>query len=344
MTEQTFNIAVVGATGAVGQQIIHLLEERDFPIASLKPLSSARSAGSTLTFRGETLTVEEATPESFAGIDYAFFSAGGSVSKALAPHAVSHGAVVIDNTSAFRMDPDVPLVVPEVNMEDAFSHQGIIANPNCSTIQMVVALKPLQQRYGLSRVIVSTYQAVSGAGTQAIKELQEQTQALLAGEQIEPRILPVSSLPVKHPIAFNAIPQIDVFEDNGFTAEEMKMVRETQKILHDANIAVTVTCVRIPVANGHSEAIYVELEQDFELEDVRALLQQSPGIAVVDDLAQQQYPLASEASGKHDVFVGRLRRDLFQPRGLNMWVVTDNLLKGAALNAIQIAEGLIRKN
>lgn len=339
MTNQKrFNVAVVGATGAVGEQILKLLEERQFPINELKLLSSARSAGKKIVFNGTEYTLEEACPESFDGIDIALFSAGGDVSKALCPAAAERGAVCIDNTSAFRMDPHTPLVVPEVNPEKIAEHNGIIANPNCSTIQMVAALKPLQDRYGLSRVIVSTYQAVSGAGASAINELKRQSQAVLEGRAVEADILPVSSLPVKHQIAFNAIPQIDKFTDNGFTYEEMKMINETKKIMGDDDIQVTATCVRIPVVYGHSESLYVELKDDYDLNEVRALLEQAPGITVVDDPAQQAYPLATDATGKKDVFVGRLRRDLDHPRGLNMWIVSDNLLKGAAWNAVQIAE------
>ncbi|SYX82857.1 aspartate-semialdehyde dehydrogenase [Paenibacillus alvei] len=339
MTNQKrYNVAVVGATGAVGEQIIALLEQRQFPIQSLKLLSSARSAGKKIVFGGQEITVEEAKPESFEGVDIALFSAGGDVSKELAPAAVERGAVCIDNTNAFRMDPNTPLVVPEVNIEKVKEHQGIIANPNCSTIQMVAALKPLYDRYGISRIIVSTYQAVSGAGSQAISELLRQSTEVLAGNEVEPEILPVGSLPVKHQIAFNAIPQIDKFQDNGFTLEEMKMIRETKKIMNDDSLQVTATCVRIPVVYGHSESVYVELKDDFQMEDVRELLANAPGLTLVDEPSEQKYPLATESAGKPDVFVGRLRRDLSQPRALNMWVVSDNLMKGAAWNAVQIAE------
>lgn len=336
--QKLFNVAVVGATGAVGEQIIGLLEKRNFPIAELKLLSSARSAGTKITFKGQEFTVQEATPDSFKGVEIALFSAGGDVTKALAPHAIEHGAICIDNTNAFRMDPETPLVVPEVNIDKVSEHKGLIANPNCSTIQMVAALKPLYDRYGISRVIVSTYQAVSGAGSRAIDELLRQTRELIDGNEVKPDILPVGALPVKHQIAFNAIPQIDKFTENGYTLEEMKMVRETKKIMGDESIDVTATCVRIPVVNGHSESVYVELKSDYELEDVSKLLKDAPGITLVDDPAGQQYPLASDATGKPDVFVGRLRRDLGSSRGLNMWIVSDNLLKGAAWNAVQIAE------
>jgi aspartate-semialdehyde dehydrogenase len=336
--QKLFNIAVVGATGAVGEQIIRLLEQRNFPIKELKLLSSARSAGVKIPFKGEEVTVQEATPDSFEGVDIALFSAGGDVTKALAPHAVKAGAICIDNTSAYRMDPDTPLVVPEVNVDKINEHKGIIANPNCSTIQMVATLKPLYDRYGISRIIVSTYQAVSGAGAKAIHEMLRQSKEVLAGNDAKPDILPVGSLPVKHQIAFNAIPQIDKFLDNGFTNEEMKMILETKKIMGDESLEVTATCVRIPVVYGHSESVYVELKEDFDVEEVKTLLANAPGIVLVDNPAEQQYPLATDAAGKLETFVGRVRRDLSNPKALNMWIVSDNLLKGAAWNAVQIAE------
>lgn len=336
--QKLFNVAVVGATGAVGEQIIRLLEERNFPIKELKLLSSARSAGVKLSFKGQEVVVQEATPESFEGVDIALFSAGGDVTKALAPHAVKAGTICIDNTSAYRMDPETPLVVPEVNVEKINEHKGIIANPNCSTIQMVAALKPLYDRFGISRIIVSTYQAVSGAGAKAINEMLRQSKEVLAGNDVNPDILPVGGLPVKHQIAFNAIPQIDKFLDNGFTNEEMKMILETKKIMGDESIEVTATCVRIPVVYGHSESVYVELKEDFDVEEVKTLLANAPGIVLVDNPAEQQYPLATDAAGKLETFVGRVRRDLSNPKALNMWIVSDNLLKGAAWNAVQIAE------
>lgn len=336
--QKLFNVAVVGATGAVGEQIIRLLEERNFPIKELKLLSSARSAGVKLSFKGQDVVVQEATPESFEGVDIALFSAGGDVTKALAPHAVKAGTICIDNTSAYRMDPETPLVVPEVNVEKINEHKGIIANPNCSTIQMVAALKPLYDRFGISRIIVSTYQAVSGAGAKAINEMLRQSKEVLAGNDVNPDILPVGGLPVKHQIAFNAIPQIDKFLDNGFTNEEMKMILETKKIMGDESIEVTATCVRIPVVYGHSESVYVELKEDFDVEEVKTLLANAPGIVLVDNPAEQQYPLATDAAGKLETFVGRVRRDLSNPKALNMWIVSDNLLKGAAWNAVQIAE------
>ncbi|MFC5702077.1 aspartate-semialdehyde dehydrogenase [Cohnella faecalis] len=337
-TQTLFNVAVVGSTGAVGEQILKLLAERDFPIKSLKLLSSARSAGTKIAFKGQDITVEEAKPESFAGVDIALFSAGGDVSKALIPHAIEHGTVCIDNTNAYRMDPGTPLVVPEVNIDKVNEHKGVIANPNCSTIQMVAALKPLYDRFGISRIIVSTYQAVSGAGAKAINEMLRQSREVLEGNDPNPDILPVGSLPVKHQIAFNAIPQIDKFQENGFTLEEMKMIRETKKIMNDESLEVTATCVRIPVVYGHSESVYVELKQDFDLSEVKKLLAEAPGIELQDDPDNQVYPLATDAAGKNEVFVGRVRRDLSNPRALNLWIVSDNLLKGAAWNAVQIAE------
>lgn len=343
MAEQRlYNVAVVGVTGAVGEQIIRLLAERNFPVNELKLLASKRSAGKTVRFKDRDVVIEEATPNSFEGVEIVFLSAGGDISKELIPHAVKAGAVCIDNTSAYRMDPETPLVVPEVNPEMIFENKGIIANPNCSTIQMVATLKPLYDRFGVSKVIVSTYQAVSGAGAKAIEEMKRQSREVLAGNESNPDILPVGALPVKHQIAFNAIPQIDKFLDNGFTNEEMKMIRETKKIMGDESIEVTATCVRIPVVYGHSESVYVELKSDFEMEEVRKLLAEAPGIVLEDEPEAQKYPLATEAAGKIETFVGRVRRDLNNPRALNMWIVSDNLLKGAAWNAVQIGEVLIQ--
>ncbi|GIP14607.1 aspartate-semialdehyde dehydrogenase [Paenibacillus montaniterrae] len=340
--QKVYNVAVVGATGAVGEQIIKLLETRNFPIQQIKFLSSARSAGKKLTFKGQEYVIEEATPDSFNDVHIALFSAGGDVSKALAPEAAKRGAVCIDNTSAFRMDPNTPLVVPEVNPEKIKEHNGIIANPNCSTIQMVAALKPLHDRYSIKRVIVSTYQAVSGAGARAIQETLRQTRAVLDEQEVQPDVLPVGGLPVKHQIAFNAIPQIDKFTDNGYTFEEMKMTNETKKIMGDESIEVSATCVRIPVIYGHSESVYVEFNEQFDIDEVKALLAEAPGVTLVDDPANQQYPLATDAAGKPDVFVGRIRRDITSEKGLNMWIVSDNLLKGAAWNAVQIAEYIVK--
>ncbi|EHL79622.1 MULTISPECIES: aspartate-semialdehyde dehydrogenase [Bacillus] len=342
MTNNGFHVAVVGATGAVGQRMIETLEKRKFPIRRLTLLSSSRSAGKTLTFKNEEITVQEAKPESFEGVDIALFSAGGSVSKQLAPEAAKRGAVVIDNTSAFRMDPEVPLVVPEVNKEDLKKHKGIIANPNCSTIQMVVALEPIRQKYGLKKVIVSTYQAVSGAGAKAINELNEQTKAIINGEEFTPAVLPVASDPKHYQIAFNAIPQIDKFQDNGFTFEEMKMINETKKIMHLPELKIAATCVRLPVAVGHSESVYFEIEKEgVTARDIQELIKTAPGAVLQDDPAEQIYPMPADSVGKNEVFVGRIRKDLDEEKGFHMWVVSDNLLKGAAWNSVQIAETLI---
>ncbi|KKK39551.1 aspartate-semialdehyde dehydrogenase [Mesobacillus campisalis] len=340
--ERGFHVAVVGATGAVGQQMIKTLESRDFPISKISLLSSARSAGKKAVFNGQEVTIEEAKPESFEGVDIALFSAGGSISKVLAPEAVKRGAIVVDNTSAFRMDQDIPLVVPEVNADDLKNHNGIIANPNCSTIQMVVALEPLRQKFGLKKVIVSTYQAVSGAGAAAVSEMEEQTRAILEGKEAEAKILPVGSLDKHYQIAFNAIPQIDKFEENGFTFEEMKMINETKKIMHHPELEVAATCVRLPVGTGHSESVYFELDTDgVSAADIKTLLAEAPGVVLQDDPSQQIYPMPAYCVGKNDVFVGRIRKDLDNEKGFHMWVVSDNLLKGAAWNSVQIAETLI---
>jgi aspartate-semialdehyde dehydrogenase len=344
MSQQNgLHVAVVGATGAVGQQMIQTLVNRSFPYKKLTLLSSARSAGKKVTVDGKEYIVEEAKPESFEGVDIALFSAGGSVSKELAPEAVKRGAIVVDNTSAFRMDPNIPLVVPEVNEKDLFTHNGIIANPNCSTIQMVVALEPVRQNYGLKKVLVSTYQAVSGAGAVAIEELMEQTKSIINGEEYTPEILPVRSDKKHYQIAFNAIPQIDKFQENGFTYEEMKMINETKKIMHLPELQVAATCVRLPVAVGHSESVYFEIEKDgVSASDLKALLKDAPGVVLQDDPENQLYPMPANCVGLNDVFVGRIRKDLDQDNGFHMWVVSDNLLKGAAWNSVQIAESLIR--
>lgn len=340
-----YHVAIVGATGAVGQQILETLIKRNFPISELTLLSSARSAGKKIAYKDEELTVQEAAPERFENVQIAFFSAGGSVSQALAEEAVKRGAYVVDNTSAFRMTEGVPLVVPEVNEDDLKENRGIIANPNCSTTQMVVALQPLREKYGLKKVVVSTYQAVSGAGAAAIEELHSQTAAILNSEQFEPKILPVGSDKKHYQIAYNAIPQIDLFTDNGFTLEEMKMINETKKILNDDTIHVAATCVRLPVVTGHSESVYVELEQDgVTAVDIQELLQSSPGITLQDNLQEQLYPMPADCVGKDDVFVGRIRKDLDSPTGFHLWIVSDNLLKGAALNTVQIAESLVKLN
>ncbi len=330
-------VAVVGATGVVGRQMLETLEARDFPVARIILLASERSKGKQLPFKGEMLPVEVLGDDSFDGVDIALFSAGGGTSKRYAPSAAKAGAVVVDNSSAWRMDPEVPLVVPEVNPGDIAKHKGIIANPNCSTIQMVVVLKPLHDAARIKRVVVSTYQAVSGAGSAAINELQDQSLAVLNGESYPPKVFP-------HQIAFNVIPQIpqsDAFGDNGYTSEEMKMVNETKKILGDDSIAVTATTVRVPVITGHSESVNIETERKLSADDARALLAKAPGVVVEDNLAAQLYPLATNAAGKFDTFVGRIREDISHPSALDMWIVSDNLLKGAALNAVQIAEQLL---
>lgn len=324
--------------------MIELLEEvSSFEIGEVSFLSSARSAGQKKTFRGEEIEIKEAKPESFEGVDIALFSAGGSVSKELAKEAVERGAIVIDNTSAFRMDPTVPLVVPEVNEHALKGHNGIIANPNCSTIQMVAALEPIRKEFGLSRIIVSTYQAVSGSGVSAIKELNEQSQAILNGEEFKPKILPVKGDKKHYQIAFNALPQIDVFTENDYTYEEMKMINETRKIMEDDSIKVAATCVRIPVVTGHSESVYIEVEQEgISADAIKNSLKNAPGVILEDDPANQVYPQAATAVHKKEVFVGRIRSDLDDPKGFHMWIVSDNLLKGAAWNSIQIAESLVK--
>ncbi|WP_347860582.1 aspartate-semialdehyde dehydrogenase [Salimicrobium sp. PL1-032A] len=338
----TVNVAVVGATGAVGQKMIETLEDRDFPINELKLLSSSRSAGSKVTFRNEEYTVEEAKPESFENIDIALFSAGGSVSKALAPEAVKHGALVIDNTSAYRMDPEVPLVVPEVNESDIKENKGIIANPNCSTIQMVAALQPLQNKYGLKRVLVSTYQAVSGAGNEAVDEMNEQSKAMLNGEEYDASVLPVKGDKKHFPIAFNALPQIDKFEDDGYTFEEKKMINETKKIMHMNQLPVSATCVRLPFAVSHAESVYVEIDDEkVSVQDLKEVIAAGEGVTLQDNPDEQEYPTPLSAAGKKDVFVGRIRKDPDVANGFHLWVVSDNLLKGAAWNSVQIAERVV---
>ncbi|EDT79819.1 aspartate-semialdehyde dehydrogenase [Clostridium perfringens] len=323
-----YNVAIVGATGNVGRKFLEILEERNFPVKELYLFASKRSAGKTFKFKGEDVLVEELCEANIENkkIDFALFSAGGSVSLEFAPIFAKHGAVVIDNSSAWRMDKEVPLVVPEVNPEDVKWHKGIIANPNCSTIQAMVALKPLYDKYGIKRIVYSTYQAVSGAGIQGILDLQEGT---------------TKKFP--YPILGNVIPHIDVFLDNGYTKEEIKMIEETKKILHDDNLRITATTVRVPVLNAHSESINVELNSEFELENVIDLFNSSKGIIVHDDVENLKYPTPLELSGKDEVFVGRIRRDFSLDNGLNLWVVADNIRKGAALNAIQIAEILINE-
>ena len=328
-------VAVVGVTGAVGQQMLRVLEERSFPVSRLVPLASARSAGKFVTFKGQEHPVAVLGQDSFEGVEVALFSAGGSISEAFAPVAAKAGAVVIDNTSHFRMAPDVPLVVPEVNPEAALdAPRGIIANPNCSTIQMVVALEPIRRAAGLKRIVVSTYHAVSGAGMKAMEELELQARAWAAGEaEPAPTRFP-------HPILFECLPHIGAIMDSGATVEEQKMVDETRKIFGDPNLGISATTVRVPVLVGHSESINVETERPLSAADARLLLEQFPGVVVVDDPTVPDYPLARQAAGTDPVYVGRLRDDPSVPHGLNMWVVADNLRKGAATNAVQIAEVL----
>lgn len=338
-----YNVAILGATGAVGKEFIKLIEERKFPYNELKLLASKRSAGTVLKVDGRDYTVEEAAADSFSGMNIALF-AGGSVSKDFAPHAVKAGCVVIDNSSAFRMDGEVPLVVPEVNPEDLLWHKGIIANPNCSTIIMVMALKPIYDLAGIKRIVVSTYQAVSGAGKEGIDELTEQVKAYSEGREMEAHILPGASLAKHYPIAFNVIPQIDVFLDNLYTKEEMKMVNETRKIMHDDTLKITATAIRVPVYRSHAESVNLELERAVSLADVRKVLSAFPGVIVQDEPQEQVYPMPLYTSDLDDVYVGRLRVDESLDKGLNLWVVGDQVRKGAALNTLQIAETLIKND
>lgn len=327
-------VAVVGATGVVGKEIMKVLEQRKFPVQKLVPLASERSLGETVHFNDENIDVQVLDADSFKGVDFALFSAGGSISEKFAPIAVKAGAIVIDNTSHFRMDPEVPLIVPEVNAAALKGHKGLIANPNCSTAQMVVALKPIHDAAIIERIVVSTYQSVSGAGKEAIMELEQQSRVSLAGGEPESKVF-------SHPIAFNVIPQIDVFTDNGYTKEELKMIQETQKIL-DPKIAVTATTVRVPVFIGHSEAINIQTKKKLTAAQARQLLEKAPGVEVLDDTKHNGYPTPREIAGKDPVYVGRIREDISIPHGLEIWCVADNLRKGAALNAVQIAEELIK--
>ena len=338
MTRQPLTVAVVGATGAVGRTMTQILLEREFPLGDLRLLASGRSAGTTISIDGRSHEIAEATPDAFDGVDIALFSAGGSVSKELAPQAARRGAVVIDNSSAWRRDPDVPLVVSQVNPEDAAAHEGIIANPNCSTMQLVPLLKALNEAVGLERVVVDTYQAVSGTGHRAIAELDRQIRAHVAGETKEALVYP-------HPIAFNALPQVDVFLDNGYTKEEWKVVTESRKILHLPDLRVSCTAVRVPVFVSHSEAVHVETRDSITPEQARELFAATPGVVVQDDPASQTYPLATEAAGSDEIYVGRVRQDpsIAEGRGLAFWVVSDNLRKGAATNAVQIGEVLVER-
>lgn len=335
-----YNVAILGATGAVGQEFLRLMEERNFPFGELKMLASKRSAGKKITFMGKEYTVEEATDDSFKGVEIALF-AGGSASKTFAPAAVKHGAVVIDNSSAFRMDPNVPLIVPEVNPEAIKEHKGIIANPNCSTIIMLMALKPLHDYAKIKRVVVSTYQAVSGAGKEGLEELEAQVKAIANDQEVECNIFPSASLPKHYQIAFNLLPQIDVFVEDDYTKEEMKMVNETHKIFNDYTIGISATTVRVPVYRSHSESINLEFENEISAEKAKELLAAFPGVIVDDNPSEQIYPMPLYTSDKDEVFVGRIRPDKSVAHGLNLWVVGDQIRKGAALNALQIAEYMI---
>jgi aspartate-semialdehyde dehydrogenase len=337
-----YNIAVVGATGVVGTEMLRTLEKRKFPVAELRPLASKRSVGKKLKFKNKPVKVHLLTKDAFSGIDIVLSSAGASISKEFLPAAVKAGAVCIDNTSAYRMDKDVPLVVPEVNPKDVFKNKGIIANPNCSTIQMVLALNPLHKYAKIKRIVVSTYQAVSGAGNPALTQLEQE--ASLVGPKRSGR-LPKNYKPYKFPyqIAYNLIPHIDVFLDNGYTKEEMKMVNETRKILHDNSIGITATCVRVPVFVSHSESVNIQTARPLTAQKARQILQNTAGIKVVDDIQKLRYPMPIDAAGKYETYIGRIRKDESIKNGLNMWIVSDNLLKGAALNAVQIAETLIGK-
>ena len=350
MTNETgYDVAILGATGAVGTRILAQLEQSMIPVKSLKLLASVRSAGQTRQFRGQDIVVEEATPDSFDGVDLVLASAGGSLAGKLLPEAVKRGAVAVDNSSRWRMDPNVPLVVPEVNPEALASHQGIIANPNCSTIQMVVALEPLRKAYGLNQVIVSTYQAASGAGQRAWDELLHQAQQHLDGEAETADILPTKGDKKHFPLAFNLLPQIDVFQDDGYSFEEQKMMQETKKILFgypkSSEVKVTATAVRVPVPIGHGESVYVSVaDESATREDVQHILASAPGVILEDDPANQVYPQPINAVGKRETFVGRVRADNENPGSFNLWVVSDNLLKGAAWNTVQIAEELVKRD
>jgi len=332
-----YDVAVVGATGAVGEAMISILEERNFPVRKLYPLASSRSAGKSIQFRGKSIRVTDLTEFDFSQVQIGLFSAGGSISAQFAPIAAAAGCVVIDNTSHFRQDEDIPLIVPEVNIEALARYRvrNIIANPNCSTIQMLVALKPIYDAVGIERINVATYQAVSGTGKEAIEELAAQTAKLLSGQSIECEVYPKQ-------IAFNVLPHIDTFEENGYTREEMKMVWETRKIFNDPGIRVNPTCVRVPVFFGHSEAVHIETVDKITAEQARSLLEKAPGVTVMDERADGGYPTAvTESAGVDSVFVGRIREDISHPRGLDMWIVADNVRKGAALNSVQIAESLV---
>ena len=328
------NVAVVGATGAVGREMIKILEERNFPINNLKLIASERSEGKEILFRDNSLKVETLSKNIFKDIDIALFSINSDLSKKIAPQAVDEGAIVIDNSSAFRLDQDTPLVVPEINSERIFEHNGIIANPNCSTIQLVMAVKPIHDKYGIKRMVVSTYQAVSGTGKAAIDELKKQIEDFINQNELKSDVYP-------YQIAFNILPHIDIFYENGYTKEEMKVVYETRKIIEDSEIAITTTAARVPVFYGHSEAVNIEIKKQFQIKDISDLLNKANGVRVVDNIDENLYPLVTMVKKDDDILVGRIRRDHSIEKGLNLWVVGNNLRKGAALNAVQIAEKLV---
>lgn len=332
-----YRVGIVGATGLVGQEFVKILEQRDFPMSSIELFASERSVGKKMKFKGQDINVREAVPEAFEEIDIALFSAGADISRHLSPLVAKAGAVVVDNSSAFRMEPSVPLVVPEVNPGDIELHRGIIANPNCSTIQMVVALYPLHKVNPIKRIIVDTYQAVSGTGINAVDELTNQSRQVLNGQATIPHVYP-------HQIAFNVLPEIDVFWDNGYTKEELKMVNETHKIMHAEDIAISATCVRVPVFTGHSESVHIEFTRPMSADEAERILAEAPGVKIIDDTAISLYPQPWAAAGTDEVFVGRIRRDVSHMNGLVMWVVADNLRKGAALNAVQIAEEMVKRD
>ena len=332
-----YRVAILGATGMVGREFMKILEQRGFPVSDLVLLASDRSAGKTMPFGAKEIVVQETSRNSFKGIDIVLASAGAEISLEFSPIAAEAGAVVVDNSRAFRMEPNVPLVVPEVNLEDARQHHGIIANPNCSTIQMVVALNPIHLVNPIRRVIVDTYQSVSGTGTPAVDELERQSGAVLSRNDVDPRIYP-------HQIAFNVLPHIEPFREDGYSREEWKMLEETRKIMHAPEILVSATAVRVPVVIGHAEAIHIETERPMSPSEVREILSSAPGVIVQDDPYSDVYPTPAEAAGRDEVFVGRIRKDISHPNGIAMWVVADNIRKGAALNAIQIAEALVQRN
>jgi len=333
-----YNVAIAGATGAVGGAMLDVLRRRNFPINELRLLASERSVGKKITFKNEEIAVQLLSKDAFEGIDIALFSAGATRSLDFAPSAAKAGAVVVDNSSAYRMDPEIPLVVPEVNPQAIadFKNHGIIANPNCSTIQMMVALKPILDKVGIKRLVISTYQAVSGSGAEAIAELDAQVKDYADGKEMKASVYP-------HQIAFNCLPHIDTFLENGYTKEEMKMVNETRKIFEDDSIAITATAVRVPVFYGHSESVNIETNKKITVDEVKALLTVAPGVKLTDDLQNNQYPLATDCEGEFDTLVGRIREDESIENGINMWIVSDNILKGAALNTVQIAEAYIKE-